>query len=113
MTWEKSSNNFVESDVVEWIEAIWPPQHSYKRRKRKPWGKQRCTAQITSINGDFIKLHVLKAEIIENIIGSEIRPHKTGATITKKRNTLMRSDAHRLHWSEEAVRETVLIKIEH
>lgn len=108
MTWEKLSDNFVESDVVEWVETIWPPQHSYKRRKRKPWGKQKVTAQITTIEGDFIKLHVLKAEIVDNLIGSELRPHKIGTTITKKRQSLSRGDAHRLHWSEENVRIAIV-----
>lgn len=108
MTWEKSGGDFVESDVVEWTEAIWPPSHSRRRRKSRPWGKQKITAQITSIEDDFVKLTVLKAAITENLIGSELRPHKVGAMLTKKRATLFRGTPERLHWSEEDVRAALL-----
>lgn len=106
MTWEKSSE-FLESDVVEWVEAIWSPK-KYKRGKSRPWGKQKVVAQIASIEGDFVKLTVLKAAVIENIIGSELRPHKVGTTIIKKRQTLLRGNPERLHWSEEDVRAALL-----
>lgn len=106
MTWEKAGQ-FVESDVVEWVEAIWSP-NKFKKKKSKPWGKQKVVAQIAHIEGDFVKLTVLKASVIENIIGSELRPHKVGATITKKRQTLLRGNPERLHWSEEDVRRALL-----
>lgn len=108
MTWEKAGREFVESDVVEWTEAIWPPSHSRRRKKSRPWGKQKIVAQIAHIEGDFVKLTVLKASAIENLIGSELRPHKVGATITKKRPTLLRGNPERLLWSEEDVRAALL-----
>lgn len=109
MVWEKSDSNFVESDVVEWTEAIWPPSHSRRRKKSRPWGKQKVIAQITAIDGDFIKLIILKSEITENIIGSELKPYKVGATITKKRSTLLRGEPERLLWSEEDVRSALIV----
>lgn len=107
MTWEKSGE-FVESDVVEWTEAIWPPNHSRRRKKSRPWGKQKVTAQITAVDGDFVKLTILKSKITENIIGSELKPHKVGAIITKKRQTILRGEPERLLWSEEDVRKALL-----
>ncbi len=107
MVWEKSQGQFVESDVVEWVEAIWSP-NKFKKRKSRPWGKQKIVAQIAHIEGDFVKLTVLKAAVIENIIGSELRPHKVGTTITKKRSTLLRGNPERLLWSEEDVRAALL-----
>jgi len=107
MTWTQSGE-FVESDVVEWIEAIWPPSHSRRRKKSRPWGKQKVTAQITAVDGDFMKLTVLRSAIVENIIGSELKPHKVGTTITKKRQTLMRGEPERLLWSEEDVRKALI-----
>ena len=107
MTWEKSQGDFLESDVVEWVEAIWSPKKT-RRKKSRPWGKQKVTAQITHIDGDYLKLTVLKAAVIENVIGSELRPHKVGMTITKKRATLLRGNPERLHWSEEDVRTALL-----
>ena len=108
MAWEPTKE-FIESDVVEWVEAIWSPNKS-RRRKAKllRWGKQKVVAQIASIDGDFVKLTVLKAAVIENIIGSELRSHKVGTTITKKRATLLRGNPERLHWSEEDVRNALL-----
>ncbi len=106
MAWEQTKE-FVESDVVEWIEAIWPVTR-YKRKKSKPWGKQKVTAQIAQVDGEFVKLTVLKAAVIENIIGSELKPHKVGTTITKKRATLLRGNPERLHWSEEDVRAALI-----
>ncbi len=98
MVWKKS-RDFVESDVVEWVEAIWSANKSHRRKtKSRPWGKQKVVAQIASVEGDFIKLTVLKAAVIENNIGSDLRPHKVGTTITKKRSTLLRGNPERLHW---------------
>ncbi len=110
MTWTQSGE-FVESDVVEWTEAIWPPSHSRHRKKSRPWGKQKIVAQIAHIEGDFVKLTVLKASVIENLIGSDLKPHKVGATITKKRPTLLRGNPERLLWSEEDVRTALLSQL--
>lgn len=107
MTWEKSGE-FVESDVVEWTEAIWPPNHSRRRKKSRPWGKQKVTAQITAVDGDFVKLTVLRSSITENIIGSALKPHKIGTPLTKKRQTLLHGEPERLLWSEEDVRNALL-----
>jgi len=107
MKWTQSGE-FVESDVVEWTEAIWPPNHPRRRKKPRPWGKQKVTAQITAIDGDFVKLTVLKSAITENIIGSELKPYKIGTTITKKKATLIKGEPQRLHWSEEDVRTALL-----
>ena len=110
MKWTQSGE-FVESDVVEWTETIWPPNSPRRRKKPRPWGKQKITAQITAIDGDFVKLTVLKSAITENIIGSELKPHKVGTTITKKRQTLLRGEPERLVWSEEDVRTALLEKV--
>lgn len=107
MKWTQSGE-FVESDVVEWTEAIWPPSHSRRRKRSRPWGKQKVTAQITAIDGDFVKLTVLKSAITENIIGSELKPYKVGTTITKKKTNLAKGSPERLLWSEEDVRNALL-----
>jgi hypothetical protein len=107
MVWTQSGE-FVESDVVEWTEAIWPPNHSRRRKKSRPWGKQKVTAQITAVEGDFVKLTILRSAIVENIIGSELKPHKVGTILTKKRQTLMRGEPERLLWSEEDVRMALI-----
>ncbi len=107
MTWEKSGKELLESDVIGWEEAIWPISRS-RRKKTRPWGKQQVVAQIIHIDGDLVRLSVLRSDIIENNIGSDLKPHKVGTTIIKKRQTLMRGSPERLHWSEEEVRAALL-----
>ncbi len=108
MAWTQSGE-FVESDVVEWTEAIWPRRTARRRKsKPRPVGKQKVTAQITEIDGDFIKLTVLKSELLENTVARELLPHKVGTVITKKCTTLLRGEPQRLHWSEEDVRMALL-----
>ncbi len=108
MTWEQS-DSFVISDIIEWTEAIWPRRTARRRKsKPRPVGKQKVIAQITEIDGDFIKLTVLKSELLENAVARELLPHKVGTTITKKRATLLRGEPQRLHWSEEDVRKALL-----
>ena len=108
MTWEKSTKEFVVSDVIEWTETLWPPRNPRSRKKPRPWGKQKVTAQITEIEAEYIKLTVLKSEITENSIGSELKPHKVGSVITKKKQTVLKGEPQRLHWSEETVRKALL-----
>ena len=103
MTWEHAPDDFLEADVIEWTEAIWPPSTS-RKKKRRPWGKQTVTGQITKIDGDLVTVLVLRARITENNYSSELRPHKIGTTIAKKRQTLLKGNPERLHWSEEDVR---------
>lgn len=107
MVWEKSEGTLLESDVIGWIEAIWPPSRS-RRKISRPWGKQKVVAQIESIEGEYVRLKVLTASITENTLGTDLRPHKTGTIITKKRATLLRGNPERLHWSEEDVRSALL-----
>lgn len=107
MVWEKSEGTLLESDVIGWVEAIWPPSRS-RRKKSRPRGKQKVVAQIESIDGEFVRLKVLTASITENTLGTDLRTHKTGAIITKKRATLLRGNPERLHWSEEDVRAALL-----
>ncbi len=108
MTWEQS-DSFVVSDVIEWTEAIWPRRTARRRKsKPRPVGKQKVIAQITEIDGDFIKLTVLKSELLENAVAKELLPHKAGTVITKKRTTLLRGEPQRLHWSDEDVRKALL-----
>lgn len=108
LKWEKSTKEFVASDVIEWTETIWPPRNPRSRKKPRPWGKQKVTAQITEIEAEYIKLTVLKSEITENTIGSELKPHKVGSGISKKKNTILKGASERLLWSEEDVRKALL-----
>jgi hypothetical protein len=109
MTWVHGTHDFLEADVIEWREAIWSPNRT-RRKKRQPWGEQDVIGQILKIDGDFVTLKVLKVEILKNTVGSDLRTNKVGATITKKRQTLLKGQPERLHWSEEDVRTALLLE---
>ncbi len=92
MTWEQS-DSFVISDVIEWTEAIWPRRTARGRKStaRRVWksraapvGQQKVIAQITEIDGDFIKLTVLKSELLENTVAKALVPHKVGTQSSPK-----------------------------
>jgi hypothetical protein len=107
MTWKQSGDGFVESDVLKWKEALWAPKR--RRKQRHPWGEQEVTGQITAIDGDYISLKVMKAEITKSNVAADLKPHKVGAIIRKKRSTLLRGSTERLNWSEEDVRAALLL----
>jgi hypothetical protein len=109
MTWEETTGEFLESDVIEWREIIWPPRNP-RRKKPRPYGEQIVTGQIIRIEGEFVILDVLKAEITENRTAAALRPHAVGTTIKRKRQTLLKGNPERLLWSEEDVRAALLPK---
>lgn len=108
LNWDSTVGEFVISDVIEWTETIWPARKPRRKSKPKPLGKQKVIGQITGIEGDFITLTILKAEITDNPHRADIRPHQVGTTITKKKQTILKGNPHRLHWSEEDVRAVLL-----
>lgn len=108
MSWTDSDDQLVISDVIEWTETVWPPRKPRRKSKPKPLGKQKVTGQITGIEGDFITLIILKAEITDNPHKADIKPHTVGKAITKKRQTILKGEPQRLHWSEEDVRNDLI-----
>jgi len=106
--WESTVGELVISDVVEWTETIWPARSSRRKSKPRPIGKQKVTGQITGIEGDFITFTILRSAITENPNRADIRPYQVGAAITKKRQTVLKGEPQRLHWSEEDVRGALL-----
>lgn len=111
MTWEHAARELLEADVIEWTEGIWPPT-TWRKKKRRPWGKQTVTGQITKADGEYFEILVLRAKVTENNYSFELRAHKVGTTIKKKRQTLLKSEPERLHWSEEEVRSALLAELE-
>lgn len=106
MTWKQSGDGFLETDIFCWKEGIWPTRR--RRRAKYPSGEQEVTGEITAIDGDFISLRVMKAEITKNEVAKELKPHKVGAVIRKKRASLLKADTKRLLWSDEDVRAALL-----
>ena len=106
--WEKTVGELVISDVIEWTETIWPPRTSRRKSKPRPIGKQKVTGQITGIEGDFITFTILRSSITDNPNRADIRPYQVRSAITKKRQTILKGEPQRLHWSEEDVRKSLI-----
>ena len=106
--WASAVGELVISDVIQWTETIWPPRRPRRKSKPKPLGKQKVTGQITKIEEDFITFVVLKAKITDNPRRADIKPHTVGTALTKKKQTILKGEPHRLHWSEEDVRAALL-----
>lgn len=106
--WDSAVGELVISDVIEWTETIWPARKPRRKSKPRPLGKQKVTGQITGIEGDFITLIIIKAEITDNPHRADIKPHPVGMAITKKKQTILKGAPQRLHWSEEDVRSALL-----
>jgi hypothetical protein len=108
LNWDSTVGELVISDVIEWTETIWSARKTRRKQKPKPLGKQKVTGQITEIEGEFITLIILKAEITDNPHRADIRPHQVGTIIIKKQQTILKGEPQRLHWSEEDVRNALL-----
>ena len=109
MNWKIETEQLVISDVIEWTEAIWPTNNFRRRKKQRPWGKQKVTGQIIAINADYAEINVLRSYLIENYVASNLIPYKKNTVLIKKRSTLIKNKPTRLLWSEESLRSTLLL----
>ncbi|MCU1336673.1 MAG: hypothetical protein JWO19_2254 [Bryobacterales bacterium] len=106
LEWIPCEESFVPvtSDVVSWTEPYWPPTRR-RRKKVKPWGEHRVTAEVLEVDSrDFVRLSVLKDEITKNPHGMPLKLLKKGEVIVKKRATIGRGKPERLEWTDETVR---------
>ncbi len=113
--WIKCGPELVTGDVICWTDAIWPER---KRRRRKgkgasapPNGEQRVTAQVLEPDSrEYLKLLVIKAEIVKNTHGMPLKTFKKDEIVIKKRATIERGNPERLKWSDEAQRSIEVSK---
>src|SRR5689334_22330194 len=104
--WIKCGEDFITGDVLRWTEAIWP-ERKPRSKKKKPekLGERRVTAAVlTTDNKGFVRLAVMKDEIIANKYEMPLKSLKKDQVIVKKRATVGRGHAERLKWSDESAR---------
>jgi hypothetical protein len=76
-----------------------------------PLGEHRITAEVLELDSrDYVRLSVLKDEIVKNIHGMPLTLLKKGEVIARKRATIARGKAERLKWTDEAVRAVEVSK---
>jgi hypothetical protein len=104
--WLECGAKLVFSDVVKWTETIWPEKKRRKaRQKAQPLGKRLTIAQVLEIDSaGFVRLSVIRDEIIENKHGMPLRVSAYGAIIVKRLTTIARGEPQRLKWKDEAQR---------
>ena len=104
--WVKCGSDITAGDVLRWTEAIWP-ETKRKSRKKKPskLGERRITAAVLELDSrDYVRLSIIKEDILSNEYGMPLKPLKKDQVIVKKRATIARGKPERLRWTDEAVR---------
>jgi len=104
--WVKCGSDFTPGDVLRWTEAIWL-ETKRKSRKKKPTkiGERRVTAAVLELDSrDYVRLSVIKEDILSNEYGMPLKPLKKEQVIVKKRATIARGKPERLKWTDETVR---------
>jgi hypothetical protein len=103
--WIPCGEKFITGDVIRWTEAIWPETRRKRKKKVMPLGEHRATAEVLELDSrDYVRLSVIKDEIVKNPHGMPLKLLKKGEIIAKKRETIARGKAERLKWTDEAVR---------
>jgi hypothetical protein len=105
LEWIPSVEKFAASDVVRWTWPQWPEKRRKKKGKVLPLGEHRTTAEVLDLDSrDYVRLLVIKDEIVKNPHGMPLKLLKKGEIIVRKRDTLMRGKAQRIKSTDEAVR---------
>jgi len=103
--WIPYGGKVIPGDVARWTWAHWPEKKRKKKGKVLPLGEHLTTAEVLDVDRQgYVRLSVLKDEIVKNTHAMSLKLLKKGEIIVRKRDTLMRGKAHRLKWTDEAVR---------
>lgn len=106
VTWIKCGAYFSNQDVLRWTEAVWlEPKRKTRKRKGTKAGERRVTAAVVTVDSrGYVRLSVIKDEIIENKFGMPLKALKQEEVITRKRATIERGNPERMKWSDETAR---------
>jgi hypothetical protein len=105
LEWIPCGEKFATSDVVRWTWPHWPEKRRKKKGKILPLGEHLTTAEVLDLDSrDYVRLSVIKDEIVKNPHKMPLKLLKKGEIIVRQRSTLVRGKAHRLKWTDEAVR---------
>ena len=107
ITWLKCGTQFITGDVLRWTEAVWlEPKRKTRKRKSTKAGERRITAAVLTLDSrGYVRLSVIKDEIIENKFGMPLKELKREEVIARKRATIERGHPERMAWSEERARD--------
>ena len=110
LNWMPASKDFIEADVIRWIEAIWSDKKRGRGKNARNVliGKQQVTGQVTKIDDKFVHVKVIGAVMIEKDGAKPSHLRIEGTIIRKMPATLLKGELERLPWSDEENRAHIL-----
>ena len=91
---------FVVGDVVRWREPDWFQKGKRKKQFFKK-GERIVSAQLVVVGPVYVKLHVLRCEVVSDQSATGVKMLKPGEEITRKLSTLRARGAERIEWGGE------------
>ena len=88
---------FVVGDVVRWREPDWFQKGKRKKQFFKK-GERIVSAQLVVVGPVYVKLHVLRCEVVSDQSATGVKMLKPGEEITHKLSTLRARGAERIEW---------------
>lgn len=111
--WIPATDDFIAADVVRWTEPVWSDKKRGrgKNAKHVMLAKQQIVGQIEEIDGDYVAIKVISAEIIvegEKKTYRPLLPREIGSVVRKKPATLAKNGIERRPWSDETARNAIV-----
>ena len=104
--WTSCGKYFSANDIIRWKQPIWPDAKGKRRRKKVvKKGERRTTAFVLELDDrGYVRLSVLKDEVIANTYGVPLDLFKKDDVIVRKRETIEKGNPERLIWTDETAR---------
>jgi len=105
--WVPCDGNYITGDVLRWKQPVWSDEGPKRSKKQKVTrlGERRVTAAVLTVDSKgFVRLSVMKDEILENKYEMPLKALKKDQIIVKKRATIAKGKPERLKWSDESAR---------
>ena len=105
--WVPCDGNYITGDVLRWKQPIWSDEVPKRSKKKKVTrlGERCVTAAVLTVDSKgFVRLSVMKDEIVDNKYQMPLKTFKKDEVIVKKRATIAKGKPERLKWSDESAR---------
>jgi hypothetical protein len=98
--WKPRSEAFTVGDVLRWQEPDWFQKGKRKKEFFKK-GERTVSAQVLGVGAVYLKLKVLRCEVVFDQSAKGVKVLKPGEEITRKLSTLQARGAIRIDWGGE------------
>lgn len=107
--WAACGSRFIEADVIRWREPIWKPKKNNRAKPRKI-GERVVTAEVLKREAaGWVRLKITACETVnaDDWVWT-IPALKVGSVTRRQSANIGRGRAHRLLWSDESARRSVI-----